>query len=900
MTSQAAQEQTRRRYRAFISYSHADRGWGAWFHRELETFGAPAPLKRALKEKASLKPIFRDDAETASSPDLGDVIRDALRRSEALIVLCSPQSARSRWVDQEIRDFKALGRSDRIFPVIIDGKPHDPDRECFPPALKLKAGPDGALTDEPAEPLAVDIRAHGRRDTLLKLIAGLLGVDYDTLKRRDQIRARQRAAALIGGVTAALTIYAGTVFYQARAAGELSSLVLSELARLAANDAASPELEADRGATYDRALRFAALGARADLLSPAAPGAAAQLARAAHASHAAGRLRGHADIVSDLHFSAAGARLISGSFDLTPRLWSTESGQTLAPLVERDGEEFAVRGAIAYRMLARLSPDGAWAASTRLDGGVLLSDGRTGAPLGLLGAPEHFEGFVRPAELAFSPAALELAYGDDDGVISIFDLESRTLARRLRGHEGVYGELGPLGVGELRYSPDGVRLLSRAGDEVTILWDAATGQEIARRADAAPNASVFLADGQAAHWAMSARELALRDFGSGAPLHKLSLAELSGDADFTPLAAERTGPTALSLGGRFAVYVFPGRGDLLVVDAETGAAGWIEREGETSWFVAVSPTDGTVAVGVNRVTVELYAFGGAFLGRLEGHAEQVRILAFSPDGGLLATADRGGEILLWRPPPAPRRLAADAEIEARLAASMAPPAGYEMSFDAFAEPRPDARLLRDGAPALSVAMGVNDLVDDRFAVHGATGRAAVLVTSQASDAWTVRVYDLASGALGSRIVYPGRDPDGGFEVVKSLHFSKDGARLALRGDLGVYLHDVATGVELARFAPPRLGQPDAVAFADDGARVWVRGGGGAVFEWPTPWLAGPGDRAAAGAPPLLADACARKLGAGLARLTEEDAAGAPVLRGRVGEDVCNPPDLLARLTALWR
>lgn len=53
----------------------------------------------------------------------------------------------------------------------------------------------------------------------------------------------------------------------------------------------------------------------------------------------------------------------------------------------------------------------------------------------------------------------------------------------------------------------------------------------------------------------------------------------------------------------------------------------IEREGETSWFVAVSPTDGTVAVGVNRVTVELYAFGGAFLGRLEGHAEQVRILA---------------------------------------------------------------------------------------------------------------------------------------------------------------------------------------------------------------------------------------------------------------------------------
>jgi len=94
-------------YWAFISYSHKDRKWGQWLHRELEAYRIPQQLvdrnvegREAVPER--LLPIFRDEEELAGSPDLPASIREALARSRNLIVLCSPHAARSRWVNEEI------------------------------------------------------------------------------------------------------------------------------------------------------------------------------------------------------------------------------------------------------------------------------------------------------------------------------------------------------------------------------------------------------------------------------------------------------------------------------------------------------------------------------------------------------------------------------------------------------------------------------------------------------------------------------------------------------------------------------------------------------------------------------------------------------------------------------
>ncbi|NUR22711.1 toll/interleukin-1 receptor domain-containing protein, partial [Frateuria sp.] len=130
------------RYRAFISYSHRDRVWAEWLHRQLETYRVPSRLvgrrTGAGTVTRRLAPIFRDRDELASSADLGGKVTQALRQSANLIVICSPAAAASRWVNEEIRAFRQLGRSERIFCLLVDGEPGaGPDHDCFPPALGL-------------------------------------------------------------------------------------------------------------------------------------------------------------------------------------------------------------------------------------------------------------------------------------------------------------------------------------------------------------------------------------------------------------------------------------------------------------------------------------------------------------------------------------------------------------------------------------------------------------------------------------------------------------------------------------------------------------------------------------------------------------------------------------------
>lgn len=227
------------RYKAFISYSHADEKWARWLHMRLERFRPP----KGLRVSGPLKPIFRDREELAASSDLSTSIQEALIAAESLIVICSPASAKSQWVDEEIREFSRLGRADRIFCLIVGGVPNDPVRECLPPTLR---------SDEGHEPLAADVRpgADGRRDAAQKIIAGLLGVGFDDLKQRS-IQTRNRrlvvlaGTSLVGMVTmAALLVSAiisrGTAI-KAQLAEEQQRVVAEEARREAEVQAATSE-----------------------------------------------------------------------------------------------------------------------------------------------------------------------------------------------------------------------------------------------------------------------------------------------------------------------------------------------------------------------------------------------------------------------------------------------------------------------------------------------------------------------------------------------------------------------------------------------------------------------------------------------------------------------------------
>ncbi len=199
------------KYKAFISYSHKDERWAKRLHRRLETYKLPADVSERFKYRRPLSSVFRDREELSVGSDLSAVIVDALNQSETLIVICSPDSAQSKWVNQEIRHFKALGRAAKIFPIIIAGKPFDDEEECFPKSLLYEIDAFGLLTDEFAEPLAADLRANsdGWRLGTLKLIAGILNLPLDHLVQRDNQRARRRLLTLASSAVLMALIMAG-------------------------------------------------------------------------------------------------------------------------------------------------------------------------------------------------------------------------------------------------------------------------------------------------------------------------------------------------------------------------------------------------------------------------------------------------------------------------------------------------------------------------------------------------------------------------------------------------------------------------------------------------------------------------------------------------------------------
>ncbi|HSS21048.1 MAG TPA: toll/interleukin-1 receptor domain-containing protein [Pyrinomonadaceae bacterium] len=184
------------RYRAFISYSQLDQQHAKRLHSALETYRVPRGIDAPLDPNRRLGRFFRDDDEMGAATDLGGTLRTAIENSENLIVICSPHAAGSKWVNAEIQHFKNTGRGDRIFAVIVAGTPgsDDPAQKCFPAALSTDVVGEGLLSNQHAEPLAIDLSKESFQRAHLRLVAGLLGVSFDSLWQRDRRRTTKRRA----------------------------------------------------------------------------------------------------------------------------------------------------------------------------------------------------------------------------------------------------------------------------------------------------------------------------------------------------------------------------------------------------------------------------------------------------------------------------------------------------------------------------------------------------------------------------------------------------------------------------------------------------------------------------------------------------------------------------------
>ncbi len=674
------------KYWAFVSYSHHDSRWGRWLHRALETYRVPRRLvgrpSRDGTVPARISPVFIDRDELPTSASLSENIGEALRGSRYLIVICSPHAAASNWVNEEIKRFKMAGGADRILCLIVSGEPNASDKpelgelECFPEAVRYDVTETGAIGENRAEPIAADLRkgGDGVHRAKMKLIAGVLGLNFDDLMRRE--RRRQRARATLAAMAAALIVAViGSVWYR----GHRETLLAEQRqnARLA-----QLMLQKAQGAAQQNDDRTAALYGAAWIKYSLMAGELDGSAGAGPADDP--ELQRKKDFVSSISTSAVtGTRLAVPGFAGT--LAASPNGKLVA-WARGDGTiALAAAGAPTPLAVARppLGPIGALALT---DDGMIAAGSRTGAvalwPKGASAPTLLRAGGPAVRAVTFAPGGGRLAAAGDGPGVQLWEIGKDRVARgpgRLLGQDQNYFH-------GLAFTPDGRTLGAiadgRAG-KTLMLWHSASGR-LARPLTTypeAPESLAFSADGQ---W------MAIGLFDSTIHLSKLrgeaaetvltghkrlvgalafspdSRLLASGSDDWSLLlwdvtamnrVATLTGHVrpitglAFANGGRsllsgsaedhvMQVWTLPRPADAASTAAHSGAVR----------AVAWEPSGAVLASAGDDKAIRLWSAPtlqplGAALPPV--HTDGVRALAFTPDGGFLVSAGRDGKIVVW-------------------------------------------------------------------------------------------------------------------------------------------------------------------------------------------------------------------------------------------------------------
>ena len=197
------------KYFAFISYSSHDIAWGKKLQKKLEGYRMPSTLcSEHGWQRNPIKPVFF--APTDIQPgDLDEELKERLKASRNLIVICSPHSAKSDWVGKEIAFFHSLGRASSIHFFIVDSIPHsgNSETECFNPIVKTLEIPEilGANIHEKVfkSPWLNRERAY------IQLITKLLGVEFDSIWQRHRRLLRQKITTWCLGVFAVFATLVG-------------------------------------------------------------------------------------------------------------------------------------------------------------------------------------------------------------------------------------------------------------------------------------------------------------------------------------------------------------------------------------------------------------------------------------------------------------------------------------------------------------------------------------------------------------------------------------------------------------------------------------------------------------------------------------------------------------------
>ena len=479
--------------------------------------------------------------------------------------------------------------------------------------------------------------------------------------------------------------------------------------------------------------------------------------------------------VREVAFSRGGKLLAIGSSDAgTVRLWDPATGQ---PVLTTRAESTDFKDALG----AAFSPDGKLLAIT----GGRMWDLATGQPVGKR-LPTAGIGDVNIFDVAFSPDGKRLASIDTDGTLLLSDpATGQTVSKPISAGTGHNG-----GVDAVTFSPDGTLLASADADGTVRLWDSATGQPASKSLPAGTGqyegvlGVAFSPDGKLLASADSDGMVRVGNPVTGKPVRAIP-------ADGTGTGGQITG-VAFSSG--------PGGGLLASVGVDSKVRLWDPATGQlvrvipagntNSYFpafrVAFSP-NGSLLAGIGFVGV--VQFWNPVTGRSVrivpddvapppvgvSYTPTQEVMAFSPDGKLLASGGAGGTVRLSNPATGQRVRDIPSDTSRRSTAVTGLAFSHDGKLLASAD---SAGLVRLWDPATGQRIHVipADTTGPHIGVNGVTFSPDGNLLATADADGTVQLWDPATGQpVGAAIPADTTGPNVG---VNQVAFSPNGKLLA--------------------------------------------------------------------------------------------------------------------------
>jgi WD40 repeat protein len=660
-------------YNAFMSYSHAADGMLApALQSALHRFAKPWYRLRALH-------IFRDKTTLAVTPSLWGAIQAALDESTFFILLASPESAASVWVQQEIEYWLKRNPPQRMLIVLTSGELQWDRASGGFNAPTTTALPEMLMRRFADEPLYLDLRwahdethlslSHPRfRDAVADLAATLHGrpkdelVGEDVLQHRRALRIAWSAAATLA-VLAFVSVIAALVAFQQRNIAEVQRSIAVEQSQTALARQLAAQSASVRVQFPDRLPLAVLLASESTRLHPSFEGnealrAALTLLPRPVQSYAYDFDPGGQGRVRALAFSPDGKALAvardAGTADLfelnkssvARTLQPSENPAAVLDLTAGHGENSSEASAESSsddnsenstEMTAlAFSPDGRIVATASNDGTARLWETATGRELLTVQHGSHV------VSVTFSPDGTRLATGSADGKLRLFTVATnpadirKMLELRM---EFQHGEE----VRQVMFSPDGHLLAAISTDGGISLTTLDT--KASRRVWSAGAAGLGLAfspDGKRLATANGSFAF-VWDVATGRELFKAMHATSAYDAE-SPM--RWIDSVALSPDGNY-----------LASAARDGTARvWnLTTRQELIRLTHAAPVE-AVAFSRDGTTLTTGSFDGtARLWELPSGRERLRathaggseVVAFSPDGGQVASGGSEGSVNIW-------------------------------------------------------------------------------------------------------------------------------------------------------------------------------------------------------------------------------------------------------------